>query len=575
MKPVVKRIATGIVALGLVLAAASAGQAQNAMPDMPGMDHGGHAPAAFPQTIADWAKGARLFPGLGAFHRRVSTRSPLAQKYFDQGMRLLWAFNHDEAARSFARAAALDANCASCFWGFALALGPNYNMPMMAEARGRAGWEAVVRAQRLAPRATPIERALIAALAKRYVGPKPLDPAGIAAPLKAYEAAMEGVARRYPADADVQTLTAEAGMNLNPWKLWNADGTPAPGTAAIVARLERVLAVHPDHPGANHYYVHAIEASTNPGKALVSANRLKTAMPAAGHLVHMPSHILQRVGRYEESAEANRVAARADAAYYKQVAPIDYYPMYTAHNYQFLAAAAAMEGRRAETIEALRQARASITDESLLGMPGVDWTIGFLYEAMVRFGMWDDLLAEKAPDPRLTALTADYLATRAIALAATGRIAEAKEARTAFDKATASVPADAVAGMNSARDLYVVAALRADARIALAEKRRDDAIALLTRAVAREDKLSYNEPADQFFPARHLLGTQLIEAGRAAEAEKVFRADLVANPANGWALQGLASALAAQHRDAEAAAIRAQFDAAWRRADTQIIAAAY
>jgi tetratricopeptide (TPR) repeat protein len=578
MGPVAKRVGMIVVALASTLASSTSGVAQMAMPnmpDMPGMDHGGHAPAAFPRTVADWARGAKLFAGLGSFHRAISTRSPLAQRYFDQGMRLLWAFNHDEAARAFAKGATIDPGCASCFWGFALALGPNYNMPMMAEARGRAGWEALTRARALAPRATPAERALIAALAKRYVGPELLDPASAAAPLKAYAAAMERVAAAYPADADVQTLTAEAGMNLNPWKLWNADGSPAAGTGAIVARLERVLAAHPDHPGANHYYVHAIEASTRPARALVSAERLKTAMPAAGHLVHMPSHILQRVGRYEESAEANRIAARADAAYYRQTAAIDYYPMYTAHNYQFLAAAAVMEGRRAETIDALRQARAAISDDALVGMPGIDWTIGFLYEAMVRFGMWDELLAEKAPDPRHVGLSADYLATRAIALAAKGRVDEAKAARAEFDRVIASAPADAGAGMNSARDLFAIAALRADARIAMAEGKRDAAIGLLTGAVEREDRLSYNEPTDQFFPARHPLGALLLDAGRPAEAEKMFRADLRVNPDNGWALFGLAQALEAQHRNAEAAAVRQRFTVAWRRADITLAAAAY
>ncbi|HMC92552.1 MAG TPA: hypothetical protein VKI45_08840, partial [Allosphingosinicella sp.] len=290
--------------------------------------HDDHGQAGPPQSLAGWAKGARLYQGLGSFHRPITTASPEAQAYFDQGMRFIWAFNHDEATRSFARAAEIDPGCASCWWGVALTLGPNYNMPLMADARARAGWEALQRAQAAAAKATPVEQALIGALAARFLGPKPLDPSNSAAPLKAYVAAMRAVAARFPADMDVQTLTAEALMNTNPWKLWNADGTPGPGTPDILAALKIVLAKDPAHPGANHYWIHAVEASQHPEQAVASAERLVGMMPAAGHLEHMPAHILQRVGRYEEAAEANRKGAAADLAYLAATAPPDYYPMY-------------------------------------------------------------------------------------------------------------------------------------------------------------------------------------------------------------------------------------------------------
>jgi tetratricopeptide (TPR) repeat protein len=541
------------------------------MADMPGMEHGA---TAFPQTLADWAKGAQLFDGLGSFHRPIGTKSAEAQAYFDQGMRLLWGFNHDEAARSFARAAEIDPHCAICFWGVALVLGPNYNMPLMAEARARVAWEAVTRARAEAGGASPAEQALIAAIGQRYRGATPLDPSNEAPLLAAYASAMRETAHRFPADDDIQAMFAEALMNLNPWKLWNADGTPAPGTAEVVSTLETVLARDPRHPGANHYYIHAVEASPHPERALASAERLKAMMPAAGHLVHMPSHIFQRVGRYEESAEANRLGFAADKAYYDRTRPIDYYPMYTAHNLQFLAFATAMEGRRAEALQAVRDARASISDDMLANMGGIDWSIGYLYDAMVRFGLWEEMLREPRPDKRLAGLTASWLSARATALAATGRVAEAEQAAAELDALTVATPAATIAGMNVARDLFAIAALRAHARILAARGDRAGAIGLLTEAVAAEDRLAYNEPADIFFPARHLLGAALLDSGSAKEAEAVYREDLRRNPDNGWALRGLAGALAAQGKAAEAKAVDARFSAAWGRADVTLASSA-
>jgi tetratricopeptide (TPR) repeat protein len=553
----------------LPIAAALAALAQSAS-----AQHDTHAPPPL-QGLADWARGAQLFEGLGSFHRPITTGSPEAQLYFDQGMRFIWAFNHDEATRSFAKAAELDPHCASCFWGVALTLGPNYNMPLMAEARARVGWQALARAQANAAAATPVEQALIAALAKRFDGARPLDPSNSAPLLAGYVTAMEDVARRFPDDMDVQTLLAEGLMNTNPWKLWSADGRPGPGTPAILAALQKVLATDPRHPGANHYWIHAVEASPHPERAVPSAETLVGMMPAAGHLEHMPAHILQRVGRYEEAAEANRKGAAADVAYLGLTAAPDYYPMYLIHNYQFLAYSAAMEGRRAETVDALRKARAAVPDAMLLAMPGLDWSIGYLYDGMARFGLWDEILAEPAPNPKLAGLTVAWLQARATALAARGRLPEAKALLPELDRAIAAVPAEATQGQNPARPLYEIGALKAKARIALAESRRDAAIAHLREAAAREDGLAYNEPSDEFFPIRHLLGAALLEAKRPAEAEAVYREDLRRNPGNGWALHGLARALETQGKTGEAKAARRRFDEAWRHADTPLKASAF
>jgi tetratricopeptide (TPR) repeat protein len=545
-----------------LLASASPGAAQ----------HDDHAPAP-PQTLADWAKGARLYDGLGGFHRAVTTKSPEAQRYFDQGMRFVWAFNHDEATRSFARAAEIDPSCASCWWGVALTLGPNYNMPMMAEARSKAGWEAIAKARAAAPAATPVERALIEALAKRFLGPAPLDPSNSAAPLKAYVGAMRGVADRFPDDMDVRTLYAEALMNTNPWKLWNADGTPGPGTPDILAALRAVLAKDPKHPGANHYWIHSVEASPHPEQAVASAEMLTGMMPAAGHLEHMPAHIMERVGRYEEAAEANRKGAAADLAYLSLTAPPDYYPMYLIHNFQFLAFSAAMEGRKAETIAALRQARRAVPEAMLLSMPGLDWSVGYLYDGMVRFGMWDEIIAEPAPNPKLAGLTAAWLQARATALAAKGRVPEAKAAAAALDRLIVATPAEATQGQNAARALYEVGALRAKARIASARGDKQGAVALLRRAVGLEDKLAYNEPEDEFFPTRHLLGAALLAAGQPAEAEAAYREDLKRHPKNGWALRGLQAAVAARHM--YPGEVDGLVRAAWTHADVRPTGSAF
>jgi tetratricopeptide (TPR) repeat protein len=308
---------------------------------------------------------------------------------------------------------------------------------------------------------------------------------------------------------------------------------------------------------------------------VAAAERLRGMMPSAGHLEHMPAHILQRVGRYEEAAEANRLGAAADEKYFKQTHPPDYYVMYTGHNYQFLAFSTAMEGRKAETLEAVRNSRRTISDEMLLAMPGFDWLLAEEYAAAVRFGLWDEMLAKPAPNPKLQALTGGYLYGKGVAHAAKGQLAEAKATLADLEKLNASIPADAVAGFNTTQDVLGVAIAIVHARIAMAEQRSDEAIKQLQDAVAREDKLSYDEPRDWFFPVRHILGAQLLAANRPGEAEAVYREDLLRNPANGWALYGLSAALKAQNKTAESAKAAAEQREAWKHADIELTASAF
>jgi tetratricopeptide (TPR) repeat protein len=529
-----------------------------------------------PTTLAGWSTGARLFDGLGDYHRSVSTKLPEAQRYFDQGMRLLWGFNHDESTRSFARALELDPTCAMCAWGVALSVGPNYNVPMLAEARAKIAFEATKRAQSLAGSAAPVEQALISTLAQRYPNVQPLDPQSNAPILTAYAAAMRTLARRYPGDLDVRTLYAESMMNVHAWKLWSSDGRPAEGTMEIIATLERVLKRDPVHMGALHYYVHAVEASPHPERGLAAAARLRTLAPAAGHLVHMPAHIFHRVGRYEESAEANRNGAAADVAYLAKTSPIDYYPaMYVSHNYQFLAYSAAAEGRDTETLDAVRLSRASVSDAQLQEMPGTDWYVAELYTAPVRFGRWDMLLAEAPPAPGSQSLAGGYLYATSVALAAKNRPAEARERLAQLDTLIAGLSADVPAGQNTLRDVLAVARRVAAARISSAEGRGEDALRDLREAVLLEDGLAYDEPAGWFFPVRHLLGAELLRVGKANDAARTYRDDLARHPGNGWALFGLMQALKAEGRGAEASAAETEFRTAWRQATISISASAF
>ena len=535
-------------------------------PGHPGVGHGG-APVASPGGPPP------LFDDLGRFHRPVSTRVPRAQAYFDQGQRLIYAFNHAEAQRAFEEAVRLDPTCAICHWGIALSLGPNYNSPAD-EARDKAAMAAIQRAQQRAGGARPAERALIEALAARHSGAGDADRRTRAA---AYADAMRGVAARFPDDTDASTLLADALMNLRPWDLWTIDGQPEPGTLEAVAALERALARDPNHPGAAHLYIHAVEASPDPGRAAGAADRLARLMPGAGHLVHMPSHIYFRVGRYADAHAVNVRAVEADRAYFKrQGSPGLYRMTYYPHNIDFIWHAAAMEGRRAETLRGARELAASMPVEMVLESPDMEPATAAPLGALARFGRWAEILAEPAPPAGLLYTTGVWRYARGLALCATNRGAEARRELEALRELIGRVPAErTVAGFFKTTDMLGLAADVLSGEIAGRGGDTDTGVRHLQEAVRRQDRHWFTEPPPWYFPVRQALGAVLLAGGRAGEAEAVYREDLRRNPDNGWSLHGLARSLRAQGKDAEAAAVDARFRTAWARADVVLTASRF
>ncbi len=520
--------------------------------------HGAHAAAPKPVT---------LFPELGSHRHPISTSSPEAQKFFDQGVVLLFGFNHEEAVRSFARAAELDPSAAMPHWGMALGLGSNYNDPAPAEERLTKARAEVDRAIALSASGPANERAYVEALSVRYSADPAADKAKLA---RDYHAAMKALTAKYPDDLDAATLYAEAGMNLRPWKLWKPDGTPEEGTVEIVAVLESVLKRDPMHPGANHLYIHAVEASRHPERALPSAGRLETLVPMAGHLVHMPAHIQMRTGDYRGAEESNAKAAEVDRAYFRATGATGMYPvMYYDHNVHFQSWAAAMAGRYAEA----KKAADLLYVEALPNVSMDPMVEGYLVQPLVvavRFRKWDDV--RKTPDPgALTAVRSFWFYARGAAAAESGDIAAAQKERAAFQTALATIPAEQLFGpQNTVRATLAVAGHDLDARIARARKDRPAAIESWRLAVEAEDALAYDEPAAWQNPMRESLGAALLAAGQPAEAEKVFRADLEKNPRNPRSLLGLAECLKVQGKSADAAWVQAQFEVAWKDADTKV-----
>jgi tetratricopeptide (TPR) repeat protein len=507
-----------------------------------------------------------LFTNLGDHHHAVSCTAD-AQAYFDQGLRLVYGFNHDEAVRAFQEAARRDPSCAMAFWGVALALGPNINLPLDSE-RAAAAHQAMQRATALAPHAPPAEQAYIGALVKRYADDPNADRAALD---RGYADAMREVARRYPDDTDAATLFAESLMDLRPWDLWSADGQPRPDTPEIVATLEDVLQKDPNHPGANHYYIHAIEASPHPERALPSAERLGGLMPGAGHIVHMPSHVYIRTGNYAAAAETNQRAIAVDEQYIAAVQPGGVYPMmYYPHNIHFLSAAASMQGRSADAIGAARKLASKIPPEMVHEMPMVEYFMPWPYFMMARFGRWQELLAEPAPAPDLPYATAMWHYARGLAFAARAQIADAEGERRALRELADQIPADRVVGDNQrAGQQLRLASLLLAGEIAARQGQCERALPKLEEAVAVQDGLPYMEPPPWYYPVRETLGAVLLQCGRPAAAADVFREDLRQNPNNGWSLYGLAQAQRAQ-RDPAAAETAGQFNAAWRNADVQL-----
>jgi hypothetical protein len=507
---------------------------------------------------------AELLDGLGAHRHPVSTQVAEAQKFFDQGLALLYAFNHDEAALSFARAAELDPQLAMAYWGVALARGPNYNLDADAEQWLEA-YAASKKALELATAASPPEQDYIRALALRYGPDAKADRKPLA---EAYRKAMGEVARKYPDDFDAAVLYAESAMNLRPWKLWSPQGQPAEGTEEIVAVLESVLRRAPEQIGANHYYIHAVEASPLPERALASANRLGAVAPAAGHLVHMPSHIYSRVGDYAASAEANERAIAADRKYLERRKPRGAYPMmYVPHNIHFLAVARAFEGQGGAAAAATRQL-ALYAEPHVKAMPMLE---GFLVVPplmQVRLGRWDDILAAPLPHAERKLTRAAWHYARARAALAKGDVAGAGAERAEFMALQKTLPEDTmVSTLNTAHAVFAIAAAELEARFALQEGKRARAVELLRQAAQLEDALHYTEPPDWIAPVRETLGAVLYLAGSHQEAEQVFRAGLARNRRSGRCLFGLRESLRAQGNDYAAAFIDVEFQTAWRRAD--------
>jgi tetratricopeptide (TPR) repeat protein len=505
---------------------------------------------------------------VGRQHHPIQTKNRETQEYFDQGITLIYGFNHEEAARSFQRAAELDPASPMPLWGIALAIGPNYNADVDKD-RETLAYETIQKAQKLAANAAESERDYVAALATRYSGAASPDYKKLA---RDYAAAMKSLSAKYPDDLDAATLYAESLMDLNPWKLWSNGGKPAEHTVEIVTQLESVLARNPEHAGANHYYIHALEASPNPERALPSAQRLGTMVPQAGHLVHMPAHIYERTGYFEEAARSNAEAAKVDAAYAEKESKVGsvYDLMYHSHNEHFEAMAASMEGRYSEAKKAAQALTARLLPHAKM-MPVLDGFIMTPIWVDVRFGKWEEVLARPEPMKELSGTHAMWRYANAVALAANGKVPEAEKERELFFAEMAAIPPEALLGeMNKARDVLGVAAHVIDARIAAAKGQKDLAIEHWKTAVAIQDTLNYDEPADWYYPVRESLGAAVLARGRASEAEEVFREDLQRNPRNPRSLYGLTQALRAQNRESDASWVETQFNAAWRNADTKL-----
>jgi tetratricopeptide (TPR) repeat protein len=511
------------------------------------------------------AKSATLMTGYGNWHHPVSTNSAQAQAFFDQGLRLIYAFNHDEAARSFQRSAELDPKLAMAYWGIAESVGPNYNDPA-SEGRFVQAHAAIAKAQTIAAEASESDKAYIAALAKRF----PADPkSDLRAALEQYRDAMRDVVKRFPDDLDAATLFAEAGMNLHPWGLWRPDGTPQEGTAEIVATLESVIRREPNHLGAVHYYIHSVEASSSPERALAGATRLAELAPAAGHIVHMPAHIYIRTGDYEAAVKTNQKAALADQAYFKASGVQGIYSMmYYSHNLHFIAMAAAMNGNYLESRRGAQMLAANVGPH-VKEMPPLEGFMTVPLAVEVRFHKWNEILKAPQPDPGMHTATVFWHFARGLALAGTGKLDEAEAEHKIVAEAEEKTPPDAIFQMpinNKTKDILKIAENVLGAKISLAKNDMDATVSQLRAAVAVQDSLKYDEPQDWFYPVRESLGAVLLKIGDDAGAEEVFRADLERNPRNPRSLFGLEQALKAQEKTYDAGFVRKQFDANWKGA---------
>jgi len=514
------------------------------------------------------------FEGLGSHARKITTDSRQAQKYFDQGMAFLHAFNHDEAIRSFEQSSEFDPACAMAWWGIALACGPHINNPAVPLHRSELAWKAIEQARAHASKCTAVERALIEAQAARYANPVPEDRSHLD---EAYAAAMRELWRAHPDDADIGAWFAESAMDLHPWDLWLEDGQARPWTEEIVATLEATMKLQPSHPLANHLYIHTIEASSNPGRADAAAARLRRLQPGLGHNVHMPSHIDVLLGRWQLAIDTNAPAAEADRIYReKSGKPQDFYRIYMAHNHHMLAFAAMMSGQGDLAIRSIRKMIAEMPEAWLRDYAiYVDGWIAMPFEVMVRFGRWDEILTEPEPAEHFPLSRALRHEARGIALATRGRTVEARAEQAAFERERARIVPESTFGNNKSAAIAAVAADLLEGEILYREGKVEAAFSAMRRAVEAEDALAYDEPPGWIQPVRHALGASLMQSRRYAEAEAVYRADLKKWPENGWSLRGLADALRAQDRAVEAASVEERFGKTWSRADVKIASSCF
>lgn len=512
------------------------------------------------------AKPPVIEPGLGGVNHPVTTKNAQAQGFFNQGLAYIYAFNHAESIKAFKRAAELDPKLAMAYWGAALAMGSNYNLTADA-AQLKEAYANLQKAIELSPKASARDRAYVEALSHRYSADPETDRQKLAV---AYKTAMGELVKKYPDDLDAATLYAESMMNLRPWQLWSHDGKPAEGTLEIVAVLEGVLKRNPNHSGANHYYIHTVEASPNPERALPSANRLGGIAPNAGHLVHMPSHIYIRTGDYMEAAKSNADAIIADQNYIKKYGAQGVYPMmYYNHNVHFLASANAMNGNYASAIKSSRDLHDNVKP-LVKAMPMLEMFTPYPAVTLVRFRKWEVILREQMPPPEMVITTAMWHFARGVAYAETRKPDDAEKELAALREKIKIIPADTPWGNSTAQMVLKVAEDLLAGELSLARGDNSAGIRSLKSAVEAEDLVNYNEPPDWDLPAREWLGRALFSDGQFAEAESVFRAELAKHPKNGRALFGLREALARQGKDQEHGAANRDFKKSWTKADTPL-----
>ena len=559
-----RRLGVGTIALAAALMARLAGAQTPAAPVHKHYD----TPAQSAQPAQPGKPLAPRLQNLGIHTFKVTTNSPRAQLFINQGVNLAYGFNHGEAARAFAEAARLDPKCAMAYWGHALVLGPNINAAMDPKDEPKAR-ELVERAIALKGRATRRERAYIDALATRYTG-RSEDRTKAD---RAFAEAMRKLAQAYPQDLDAKTIYAEALMDLRPWNYWTRDGQPYEETIEIQRALEHVIAKHPNHPGALHYWIHVWEPTDTPERAETEADRLLTLMPGAGHVVHMPAHIYARVGRHADVVRSNQLAAKADEDHITQCRAQGMYPLvYYPHNVHFIWMGATASGQRALALESAKKVAAAIPDEALKNVPVLQGFLAVPYWAMVRFEQWDDILNDKGPRFDTPFTRGAWRFARAMALTSRNELSAAEEELNELKKLVddPSLKGQTTFSSNTGNTIMRIAPEVVAGEIAAKRKDWDRATLHLERAIRFEDALIYQEPPDWPAPVRQNLGAVLLQAGRADEAEAVYWEDLRKNPGNGWSLRGLMQALEAQGKKEEAERVRKRFAEAWKHADAEI-----